>query len=137
MADSPADPPFLRMGPQVPASPVVLSVPHAGRLYSSALLKASRLPLSTLETLEDRLVDRLVSDDSFEAEVDALAERLATGPTRAYAGAKEQLNARLYAGLDEQLELEASLQQGLAGSPDFGEGVTAFLEKRAARFSGE
>jgi N-formylglutamate amidohydrolase len=60
MADSPADPPFLRMGPQVPASPVVLSVPHAGRLYSSALLKASRLPLSTLETLEDRLVDRLV-----------------------------------------------------------------------------
>ena len=70
-------------------------------------------------------------------EVDALAERLATGPTRAYAGAKEQLNARVYAGLDEQLELEASLQQELAGSADFGEGVLAFLEKRAPRFTGE
>src|SRR5918998_4207691 len=52
--------PFLRMGPESPASPVVLSVPHAGREYSPALLKTSRLPLSKLETLEDRLVDRLV-----------------------------------------------------------------------------
>ncbi len=83
------------------------------------------------------LVDRLVATDSFDAEVDALAEQLATGPTRAYAAAKEQLNARVYAGLDEQLELEASLQQEMAGSEDFGEGVRAFLEKRAARFTGK
>lgn len=52
--------PFYRIGPERPASPVVLSVPHAGRDYSPALLKASRLPRETLETLEDRLVDRLV-----------------------------------------------------------------------------
>jgi 2-(1,2-epoxy-1,2-dihydrophenyl)acetyl-CoA isomerase len=83
------------------------------------------------------LVDRLVAADSFDAEVDALAEQLATGPTRAYAAAKQQLNARVYAGLDEQLELEASLQQEMAGSEDFGEGVLAFLEKRAARFTGK
>ena len=57
------------------------------------------------------LVDGLTSDDTFAEEVDALAERLATGPTRAYAAAKAQFNARVYAGLDEQLELEASLQQ--------------------------
>ena len=106
----------------------------AGRAAEMALL-GERVPAALGRSWG--LVDRLVSDDSFEADLDALAERLATGPTRAYAGAKEQLNARLYAGLDEQLELEASLQQGLAGSPDFGEGVTAFLEKRAARFSGE
>ena len=60
MAESPAEPTFLRIGPETPASPVVLSVPHAGRAYSPALLKASRLPLRTLETLEDRFVDRLV-----------------------------------------------------------------------------
>lgn len=52
--------PFLRIGPQAPASPVVLSVPHAGRAYSPALLRASRLPRTLLESLEDRLVDRLV-----------------------------------------------------------------------------
>ena len=60
MAESQPEPPFLRFGPEVPASPVVLSVPHAGRAYSPALLKASRLPLRTLEALEDRFVDRLV-----------------------------------------------------------------------------
>ena len=83
------------------------------------------------------LVDVLTSDESFAAEVDALAERLATGPTRAYAAAKEQLNASVYSGLEAQLEVEASLQDGLAGSADFGEGVVAFLEKRAPSFSGE
>src|SRR5215217_739774 len=66
-----------------------------------------------------------------------LVERLATGPTRAHAAAKAQLNARVYAGLEEQLELEASLQHELAGSADFEEGVLAFVEKRPARFTGE
>lgn len=53
-------PAFTRIGPRTPASPVVLSVPHAGRDYSESLLKASRLSRTQLETLEDRYVDRLV-----------------------------------------------------------------------------
>ena len=60
MIDTPAQPPFYRIGPERPASPVVLSVPHAGRAYSSALLRSARVPLNVLEALEDRLVDRLV-----------------------------------------------------------------------------
>ncbi|HEX8191913.1 MAG TPA: N-formylglutamate amidohydrolase [Allosphingosinicella sp.] len=54
------DAPFFRAGPAQPASPVVLSVPHAGRNYSESLLRAARVPRRTLELLEDRLVDRLV-----------------------------------------------------------------------------
>jgi N-formylglutamate amidohydrolase len=50
----------MRVGAATSLSPVVLSVPHAGRSYSPELLNASRLPRETLETLEDRLVDRLV-----------------------------------------------------------------------------
>ena len=53
-------PPFRRMGREPARLPVLLSVPHAGRAYSPALLGASRLPRIKLETLEDRLVDRLV-----------------------------------------------------------------------------
>jgi N-formylglutamate amidohydrolase len=60
MPDSAFPPPFRRLGPEIPASPVVLSVPHAGRAYTPALLAAARLPRSRLEPLEDRLVDRLV-----------------------------------------------------------------------------
>ena len=60
MADSPRQSPFRRLGPLRPDWPVVLSVPHAGRAYSDALLAAARLPRRRLETLEDRLVDRLI-----------------------------------------------------------------------------
>ena len=52
--------PFIRIGPERPLSPVILSVPHAGRAYTPELLKSARLPRMTLEMLEDRLVDRLV-----------------------------------------------------------------------------
>jgi N-formylglutamate amidohydrolase len=52
--------PFRRLGPARPGSPVVLSVPHAGRSYSEGLLGAARLSRARLESLEDRLVDRLV-----------------------------------------------------------------------------
>ena len=59
MTESPP-PPFFRIGPERPASPVILSVPHAGRDYGPHLLNAARLRKEVLETLEDRLVDRLV-----------------------------------------------------------------------------
>lgn len=55
-----APPPFVRIGPERPARPVVLSVPHAGRAYGPDLLAAARVPRATLALLEDRLVDRLV-----------------------------------------------------------------------------
>ena len=49
--------PFLRRGDASPASPVVLSVPHAGRAYPLALRAALRVPLGAIESLEDRFVD--------------------------------------------------------------------------------
>jgi N-formylglutamate amidohydrolase len=60
MTDAASAPPFIRIGPDRPESPIVISVPHAGRAYSPALLAAARLHRSVLESLEDRLVDRLV-----------------------------------------------------------------------------
>lgn len=82
------------------------------------------------------LVNRVVGDEQLAAEVGALVERLAAGPTLSYAGTKRQLNARIYAGIEQQLELEAEIQQEQAASADFLEGVTAFTEKRPARFEG-
>jgi len=86
--------------------------------------------------LEWGLINRVFDDGSFAEESGALLGRLADGPTRAYAGAKRQLNRWVYAGMEEQLELEARIQQEMAGSEDFVEGVSAFVEKRAARFAG-
>ena len=86
--------------------------------------------------LEWGLINRVVADDAFEAEAEALLHRLASGPTRAYAGIKRELNHWLYARMPEQLGFEASLQQEMARSGDFAEGVAAFAERRTAVFEG-
>jgi 2-(1,2-epoxy-1,2-dihydrophenyl)acetyl-CoA isomerase len=88
------------------------------------------------QALEWGLINRVVPDEDFEAEAHALLERLATGPTRSFAGTKRQLNNWLYARMEEQLALEADVQQEMAGSTDFTEGVVAFVEKRQATFEG-
>jgi 2-(1,2-epoxy-1,2-dihydrophenyl)acetyl-CoA isomerase len=82
------------------------------------------------------LVNTVLPDHEFELGVTELVDRLAAGPTRAHAAAKRQLNAWRFAGMEEQLNLEARLQQEMVESADFGEGVAAFLEKRDAAFRG-
>lgn len=52
-------PSFDLHGPAIPASPIVVSVPHAGRDYPLILRAALRVPLAALLPLEDRLVDTL------------------------------------------------------------------------------
>ena len=80
-----------------------------------------RIPAS--QALEWGLVNRVWPDGEFEAETEQLVDRLAAGPTKSYAGTKRQLNQWLYARMDEQLELEAQIQQEMANSGDFVEGV--------------
>jgi 2-(1,2-epoxy-1,2-dihydrophenyl)acetyl-CoA isomerase len=82
------------------------------------------------------LANRAIPDASLREEADALVDRLAAGPTRSYAGTKRQLNAWMYGRMDEQLALEADIQQEMAASADFMEGVAAFVQKRTADSSG-
>ena len=126
---------FVNIGlvPDGGSSLLVPSRTGFGRAMEMAML-GERVPAP--QALEWGLCNRVVADEEFDAAVDAMAERLATGPTRSYAGSKRQLNAWLYERMDAQLDLEAGIQQEMAASGDFVEGVSAFLTKRAADFQG-
>ena len=93
-----------------------------------------RLPAS--QALDWGLINRVWPDDELADRADELIDKLANGPTRSYAGIKRQLNQWLFERMETQLEFEAHIQQEMGGSADFAEGVTAFVEKREARFTG-
>ncbi len=103
------------------------------RAFQMALL-GERIPAP--QALAWGLVNWVHSDEQLMDEAEELVSRLAAGPTRSYAGSKEALNRSIYGDLDGQLELEAELQHVLGRTPDFFEGVGAFVEKREAKFTG-
>lgn len=87
------------------------------------------------QALEFGLVNWVVPTDELESATAELAARLAGGPGDALARTKALLNASFGADLEAQLSAEkASFLAGVTGT-EFAEGVTAFVEKRAARFT--
>jgi len=82
------------------------------------------------------LIWKCVDDGEFVATIDAMAAQLADAPTAGLAAIKRALYASSGNTLEQQLDVERDAQRALGNSADYREGVAAFLEKRAPRFSG-
>lgn len=93
-------------------------------------------PVSAAQAEAWGLIWRALPDDELLPEAERLAAHLATQPTAALALVKQALNASASHSLDQQLDLERDLQRQAGHTPDFQEGVAAFLEKRLAAFTG-
>ncbi len=104
------------------------------RAYEMAVT-ADKIPAET--ALAWGMVNRVVPAAQLMETVAAWAGPLATGPTLAYGLAKRAMNQAWHTDLFGALEYEAHLQEIAGRSHDNKEGVTAFLEKREARFKGE
>lgn len=92
--------------------------------------------IDAAEALRIGLVNRVVPAADLVAETDALAARLANGPTAAFGRIKGLLHRSGTATLADQLAAEEESFAALAGTADFREGVAAFFGKRGARFDG-
>jgi 2-(1,2-epoxy-1,2-dihydrophenyl)acetyl-CoA isomerase len=93
-------------------------------------------PLPAQKAEEWGLIWKCVDDGALDAEVDAIAQKLASLPPLGLAAIKEMIRASWSHTLDQELNHQRDAMRRLGFSEDYREGVTAFLEKRQPNFVG-
>ena len=107
----------------------------AGRARAMEMMMlGERIPAS--QALEWGMISRVVADEVLLTEAQALAARLAQGPTAAYALIRKLARDSAHLGLPEALAAERIAQRHAGRTEDFKQGVVAFLQKRPPSFDG-
>jgi 2-(1,2-epoxy-1,2-dihydrophenyl)acetyl-CoA isomerase len=83
------------------------------------------------------MIYQVVDDEALMPTARAIADKLAKGPTQAYALIRHGIRDCMDATLTEGLMIERRNQMIAGRTGDFMEGVAAFLQKRPANFQGK
>ncbi len=126
---------FAKIG-VIPDSGGTFILPRLVGLQRASALTMLAEKLPAQQALEWGLVYKLAAPEQLLDDALACAKHLATQPTRALGLIKRGFNESLGVTLETQLDYEEDLQREAGRTADYAEGVAAFLEKRAPRFTG-
>ena len=126
---------FARIG-LIPDSGGTYFLPRRVGMARAMGLSLLAEPLDAATAKEWGLIWDVVADDDLLSHATDMGRSLASGPTAGFAAIKEALYASAGNSLDAQLDLERDLQRRSGKTHDYGEGVRAFMEKRAPEFEG-
>lgn len=121
------------LGPDSGASWTLQRLVGIGRATAMLMLAE---PVAAPQALEMGLVSAVVAADDLRSVVDAIARKLAAGPTVAYGAIKDTLSFASSHSLTESLSREAEAQARCGGTSDHASAVHAFLNKQPAAFVG-
>jgi 2-(1,2-epoxy-1,2-dihydrophenyl)acetyl-CoA isomerase len=124
----------IALAPDASTSFLLPRIVGLGRALEMAVTNE---PLDAEQALRYGLVNRVFKADELMPKTLEFAKQLAHAPTRAIGLTKRAFNRALDADLDTALAYEASMQEIAGHTEDHREGVKAFVEKRAPRFSGQ
>ena len=124
---------FVRIG-LMPDGGSTFFLPRLVGYQKAFELMATGEIIGAQEAQQLGIVNKVVPFSELDVTVDTLAARLAQAPRIAIAKIKDGLNHGSQSDLAAALEFEAVNQDACFHSPDFIEGVTAFLQKRKAAF---
>lgn len=127
---------FSKIG-LIPDSGGTFFLPRLVGMQRAAALMMTAEKVTATDAAAMGMIFKAYADDAFEAESKKMAMNLAQMPTRGIGLTKKLLNSSFDHSLDEQLNMEKTVQMEAGATYDFKEGVQAFLEKRKPVFKGK
>ncbi len=127
---------FINIG-LVPDSGSSYFLPRLVGMAKAFELASMGTRVKAKEAFEFGLINKVVAADQLNAALKEYTDYFAQAPTKSIGMIKKMLNKSTTSSLDDMLEQEAYYQEAAGSTHDYKEGVTAFLEKRKAKFLGK